>query len=78
MFAICLCARFQANPEESSMTTIKRILKYLKGTIDVGLWSPKGVSLCLVGYSDSNYTRCRIYRKSTSGTCHLVGSALVS
>uniref|UniRef100_A0A151UGR9 Copia protein n=1 Tax=Cajanus cajan TaxID=3821 RepID=A0A151UGR9_CAJCA len=45
---------------------------------DVGLWYPKGVSLSLIGYLDSDYAGCRLDRKSTSGTCHLLGSALVS
>nr|KYP47312.1 Copia protein [Cajanus cajan] len=78
MFRVCLCARFQANPKEFHMIVIKRILKYLRVTIDVGLWFPKGVSLSLVGYSDFDYARCIIDRKSISGTCRLVGSALVS
>nr|KYP40118.1 Copia protein [Cajanus cajan] len=78
MFVVCLCARFQANPKESHMKSVKRILKYLKGTTNVGLWYPKGVSLSLIGYSDSDYVGCRLDRKSTSGTCHLLGSALVS
>jgi len=33
----------------------KRILKYLKGTIDVDLWYPSEVSLNLIGYSDSDF-----------------------
>ena len=37
-FATCLCARFQANPKESHMVTIKRIFRYLKGTPNYGLW----------------------------------------
>jgi len=56
----------------------KRILKYLKGTIDVGLWYPSDVSLNLIGYSDSDFTGCKIDRKSTSGTCHILGSSLIS
>nr|KYP66250.1 Copia protein [Cajanus cajan] len=78
MFVVCLCARFQANPKESHMKSVKRILKYLKGTTNVGLWYPKRVSLSLIGYSDSDYAGCRLDRKSTSGTCYLLGSALVS
>nr|KYP47326.1 hypothetical protein KK1_031056 [Cajanus cajan] len=78
MFVVCLCARFQANPKESHMKSVKRILIYLRGTMNVGLWYPKGVSLSLIGYSDSDYVGCRLDRKSTSGTCHLLGSALVS
>nr|KYP59549.1 hypothetical protein KK1_014985 [Cajanus cajan] len=78
MFVVCLCARFKANPKESHTKVVKRILKYLRGTMNVGLWYPKGVSLSLIGYSDSDYVGCRLDRKSTSGTCHLLGSALVS
>ena len=75
---ICVCARFQASPKESHLTTVKRILKYRKGTISFGLWYPFGASLSLIGYSDADYGGCKIDRKSTSGTYHLLGSSLVS
>ncbi|XP_050889631.1 secreted RxLR effector protein 161-like [Lathyrus oleraceus] len=78
MFSVCLCARFQANPEESHLTAVKRIMKYLKGTTNVGLWYPKGSICKLVGYSDAYYAGCKTDRKSTSGTCHILGNALVS
>jgi len=74
MFSVCLCARFQSNLKESHFTTTKRILKYLQGTTNVGLWYPSKVSLNLVGYSNSNFAGCKIHRKNTSGTCHLLGS----
>jgi len=45
MFSVCLCARYQAKPKESHYMATNRILKYLKGTIDVGLWYPSEVSL---------------------------------
>jgi len=44
MFSVCLCARFQAKPKESHYMAAKRILKYLKGTIEVGLWYPSEVT----------------------------------
>jgi len=78
MFNICLCARYQAKSKESHYMAAKRILKYLKGTIDVGLWYPSEISMNLIGYSDSNFAGCKIDRKSTSGTCHLLGSSLIS
>jgi len=37
MFSVCLCARFQSNPKESHFTAVKRILKYLQGTTNVGI-----------------------------------------
>ena len=78
MFSICMCARFQANPKESHLSAIKRIMRYLLGTINLGLWYPKNSTYNLIGYSDSNFVGCKTYRKSTSETCHFIGSALVS
>ena len=37
MFAVCLCARFQSNPKESHLKAVKRILRYIKGTTNLGL-----------------------------------------
>jgi len=78
MFDVCMCARFQSAPKESHFNAAKRILKYLQGTKDVGLWYPGNVSLSLTSYSDSDFASCKIDRKSTSDTCHLLGSSLIS
>jgi len=72
MFAMCLCARYQANPKES------HLLKYLKGTSTFGLWYPSHSRIHLIGYSDSDFAGCKLYRKSTSATCHILGSSLIS
>jgi len=78
MFSVCICARFQANPKKSHLSAIKRIIRYLLGTINLGLWYPKNSTCNLIGYSDSDFVECKTDRKSTSGTCHFIGSALVS
>ncbi|XP_058741298.1 secreted RxLR effector protein 161-like [Vicia villosa] len=78
MFSVYLCARFQENPKESHLVVVKRIMKYLKGTTNVGLRYPKGSVCDLLGYSDADYAGCKIDRKSTSGTCHILGNTLVS
>jgi len=52
MFVVCLCARYQANRKESHFKAAKRILKYLKGTTNVGLWYPSHSPIHLIGYSD--------------------------
>ena len=41
MFSVCMCARFQSNPKFSHLTTVKRIIRYLLGTVNLGLWYPK-------------------------------------
>ena len=78
MFVVCMCARFQSAPKESHFNAAKRIMKYLQGTKVVGLWYPGNVSMSLTGYSNSNFVGCKIDRKSTSDTCHLLGSSLIS
>ncbi|KAK6145251.1 hypothetical protein DH2020_022071 [Rehmannia glutinosa] len=77
-FAVGVCARFQSAPKESHMTAAKRILRYLKGCQEVGLWYPKEGGFKLIGYSDSDYVGCRVDRKSTSGTCQMIGNRLIS
>jgi hypothetical protein len=78
MFSVCKCVRYQASPRESHLKATKRILRYLKGTHDVGLWFPKGSNFELIGYSYFDYGGCKIDRMSTSGTYQLLGRSLVS
>ncbi|XP_022636523.1 uncharacterized protein LOC111241669 [Vigna radiata var. radiata] len=78
MQSVCVCARYQSSPRESHLTAVKRIFKYLKGTTSFGLWYSSGAEPSLVGFSGADYGGCKIDRKSTSGTCHFLGSSLVS
>ncbi|RVW15678.1 Retrovirus-related Pol polyprotein from transposon RE1 [Vitis vinifera] len=78
MYCVCLCARFQSCPKESHLSVVKRILRYLKGIMDIGLWYPKGDNFELIGYSDADFVGCKVERKSTSDTCHFLGHSLVS
>jgi len=54
------------------------ILKYLKGTTNVGLCYPSNSKINLSGFLDSNFAGCKLDRKSTSGIYHLLGSSLIS
>ncbi|KAK6158955.1 hypothetical protein DH2020_006269 [Rehmannia glutinosa] len=76
-FAVGVCARFQPATKESHMISDQRILRYLKGS-EVGLWYPKEGGFKLIGYSDSDSAGCRVDRKSTSGTCQMLGNKLIS
>jgi hypothetical protein len=58
--------------------TVKRILRYLVSTLCFGIWYPKGSTFDLIRYSDSDYAGCKVDRKSTSGTCQILGRSLVS
>ncbi|KAJ9561559.1 hypothetical protein OSB04_006719 [Centaurea solstitialis] len=66
------------NPKESHLAAVKRILRYLKGTPEMGLWYPKDSSFELISFTDSDYGGCKLDRKSTSGSCQFLGDKLVS
>jgi hypothetical protein len=76
-FAVGLCARFQASPHSSHWMAVQRIFRYLKCTPEFGIWYSASSSLDLVGFSDADFAGCGIDRKSTSGTCHFLGSSLI-
>ncbi|XP_073152802.1 secreted RxLR effector protein 161-like [Henckelia pumila] len=78
VFAVCLCARFHSDPKQYHYLAAERILKYLKGTQNFGLWYAKDNSFNLVGYSDTDYAGCKLERKSTSGSYQFLGDRLIS
>ncbi|XP_059285580.1 secreted RxLR effector protein 161-like [Lycium ferocissimum] len=78
VFSVGLCERFQPNSKESHLKVVKRILRYLKGTSELGLWYPRGSNFDLVGYADADYAGYLVDRKSTTGMAHFLGSCLLS
>ena len=50
-YSVGVCARYQANPKESHMTALKRIIKY-KTTAEFGVWYSKDTNDVLTGYFD--------------------------
>nr|GFA17373.1 uncharacterized mitochondrial protein AtMg00810-like [Tanacetum cinerariifolium] len=73
MHATCYCARYQAKPTEKHLTAVKRIFRYLKDTIHMGLWYPKETGFELTAFSDSDHAGCLDSRKSTSGGIQFLG-----
>jgi hypothetical protein len=78
MLSVCMWARYQSDSRECHLMVVKRILRYLVSTPCFGIWYPKGSTFDLIGYSDSDYAGCKVYRKSTSGTCQFLVRSLVS
>ena len=52
VYNVGICARCQSKPKESHVRTIKRILKYISGTIDYGIWLSKDTNTTIVGFSN--------------------------
>ena len=53
-YSVGVCARYQANPKESHMITLKIIIKYVKTIADFGVWYSKDTNDVLARYSDAN------------------------
>ncbi|GJR82952.1 retrovirus-related pol polyprotein from transposon TNT 1-94 [Tanacetum coccineum] len=78
VFAMCMCARYQAKPTEKHLHAVKRIFRYLRGTINMGLWYSKDSCIALTAFVDADHAGCQDTRKSTSGSMQLLGDRLVS
>jgi hypothetical protein len=72
MLSVCMCARLQTAPKDCHLRGVK-IKRYLVLTPNLGLRYPKGFHFELLVYSDTDYAGCKVYRKSTFGTCQFLG-----
>ncbi|GJZ13556.1 retrovirus-related pol polyprotein from transposon TNT 1-94 [Tanacetum coccineum] len=77
-YVVCLCARYQAKPTEKHLQAVKRIFRYLNGTINMGLWYSKDTDMSLTAYADVDHAGCQDTRRSTSGSAQFLGDKLVS
>ncbi|GJZ22746.1 retrovirus-related pol polyprotein from transposon TNT 1-94 [Tanacetum coccineum] len=75
--ATCLCARYQAKTTEKHLKEVKRIFRYLRGTVNIGLWYTKDSGFELTGFSYADYAGCKDTFKSTSSGLQFLGEMLV-
>jgi hypothetical protein len=78
ILSVCMCTRFQVALKDCHLRAVKRIMKYLVLTPNLGLWYRKVSHFELLGYSDADYNGCKVDRKGTSGTCKFLVWSLVS
>ncbi|XP_026429121.1 uncharacterized protein LOC113325107 [Papaver somniferum] len=72
---VCL---FMHDPREPHMQALKRIIRYLQGTIHHGLFISVSTTSGLTTYSDDDWAGCPDSRRSTSGYCVFLGDNLIS
>nr|GFA25248.1 uncharacterized mitochondrial protein AtMg00810-like [Tanacetum cinerariifolium] len=65
-FAICMCTRYQDRPTEKHIHAVKRFFRYVRGTVNRGLWYPKDSSVALTTFADADHVGCQDTRRSTS------------
>ncbi|GKD73519.1 hypothetical protein Tco_1331801 [Tanacetum coccineum] len=78
VFAVCMCVRYEASPTKKHLVALKGVFRYLRGTINWGLWYPKDIAMALIAYADADHAGCQDTQRSTSGIAQFLGDKLVS
>ncbi|XP_071918955.1 secreted RxLR effector protein 161-like [Coffea arabica] len=78
MHAISLISRYMENPKETHLLIVKRILRYLPGTIEYGLFYKNDEKSNLFGFIDSDYAHDLDDRKSTCDYIFMMDLADIS
>ncbi|GKB24189.1 retrovirus-related pol polyprotein from transposon TNT 1-94, partial [Tanacetum coccineum] len=78
VFAVCMCARYQASPTKKHLEALKRVFRYLRGTINWELWYLKDIAMALTTYADADHAGCQDTQRSTLGSAQFLGDKLVS
>uniref|UniRef100_A0A2N9HY47 Integrase catalytic domain-containing protein n=1 Tax=Fagus sylvatica TaxID=28930 RepID=A0A2N9HY47_FAGSY len=77
-YAVSVMSRYMQNPKKPHLEAVRRILRYVKSTIDYGLLYKKGEDCKLVGYCDADYAGDHDTRRSTTGYVFKLGSGTIS
>nr|GEV38885.1 hypothetical protein [Tanacetum cinerariifolium] len=78
MAASVMAGAVDAKPIEKHLNAVKRVFRYLKGTINMGLWYSNDTGMSLTAYADADHTGCQDTRRSTSGSAQFIGDKLGS
>ncbi|GKF78776.1 hypothetical protein Tco_0234344, partial [Tanacetum coccineum] len=78
VFAVCMCARYQASPTKKHLEALKQVFWYLRGTINWGLWYSKATAMALTAYADADHAGCQETQRSALGSAQFLGDKLVS
>jgi hypothetical protein len=77
-FSVNKICQFLHAPTTVHLTAAKRILRYVRGTADLGLQIIRSNSMLVSGFSDADWAGCVDDRRSTGGFAVFLGSNLVS
>ncbi|GJX79008.1 retrovirus-related pol polyprotein from transposon TNT 1-94 [Tanacetum coccineum] len=73
VYAVCMYARYQAQPTEKHLHAVKRIFRYLRGIVNRGLWYSKDSAIALTAFTDADHVGCQDTQRSTSVSMQLLG-----
>ncbi|GJT42463.1 hypothetical protein Tco_0951178 [Tanacetum coccineum] len=67
VYDVCMCARYQARPTKKHLHVVKTIFRYLRRTVNRGLWYSKDSAIALTAFADVDHAGCQDTRCSASG-----------
>nr|GEW57179.1 hypothetical protein [Tanacetum cinerariifolium] len=70
--------KYQENPKTTHVEAAKRIFRYIRGTVHLGLWYPKGIEVETIVCAEFDHAGDYVGHKSTSGVCMFMGCCLIS
>ena len=76
-FAVNTLSQYLVQPRQVHLTAAKHVMRYLKGTIDFGLYYDGNHDYKLYGYTDADWVGSVSDRKITSGGCFCMGSTMI-
>nr|GFC86971.1 hypothetical protein [Tanacetum cinerariifolium] len=68
---------YRGSAYRKHLHAVKRIFRYLRGTVNWGLWYPKDYSVALTAFADADHAGCQDTRRSTSGSLQYLGERLL-
>jgi hypothetical protein len=77
-YSVNYVSQFMHSPTVMHLKMVRRILRYVKGTIDVGLHFTSNTTLDLFAFSDADWAGCPTTRRSTTGYCTFLGGNIIS
>ncbi|XP_019085563.1 PREDICTED: uncharacterized protein LOC109126461 [Camelina sativa] len=77
-YAVLQASQYMKAPTKYHWSIVERILSYLKGSPDQGIWMGKNSNAEIVGYCDADYAGDTLDRRSTTGCCTFFGGNLVT
>ncbi|GJZ03410.1 ribonuclease H-like domain-containing protein [Tanacetum coccineum] len=77
-YAVQQLCLYMHDPREPHLNAMKRVLRYLRGTTDLGLQLFRSTTSQLIAYSDADWTGCPATHRSTSGYCVFLGDNLLT
>ncbi|GKE20961.1 ribonuclease H-like domain-containing protein [Tanacetum coccineum] len=77
-YVVLQVSLYMHDPREPHFAALKRILRYVRGTVDFGLQLYASATTSLVGYTDADWVGCPFTHRSTSGYCVFLGDNLLS